>query len=118
MLKKIHYSWFICAGCTLLFFCTGGLGLTGFSAYFPFMTTFNELKQTQISVIIFIRSLFGVFGMLFVNAFLRKFEIRRVVTAAMIVSAVSFLTLLKVYSGIRENLTPAMERSMTRPWKS
>ncbi len=92
MLKKIHYSWFICAGCTLLFFCTGGLGLTGFSAYFPFMTTFNELKQTQISVIIFIRSLFGVFGMLFVNAFLKKFEIRRVVTAAMIVSAASFLT--------------------------
>ena len=92
MLKKVHYSWFICAGCTLLFFCTGGLGLTGFSAYFPFMTTFNELRQTQISVIIFIRSLFGVFGMLFVNAFLRKFEIRRVVTAAMIVSAISFLT--------------------------
>ncbi len=92
MLKKIHYSWFICVGCTLLFFCTGGLGLTGFSAYFPFMTTLNELRQTQISVIIFIRSLFGVFGMLFVNAFLRKFEIRRVVTAAMAVSVLSFLT--------------------------
>ena len=29
MLKKVHYSWCICAGCTLLFFCTGGLGLTG-----------------------------------------------------------------------------------------
>lgn len=90
-MKKIHYSWFICAGCTLLLFCTGGLAVTGFAAYLPYMISFNGLANVQISIIVFIRSLFGVLGMLFVNAFLRKFEIRRVVSAAMMVCALSFV---------------------------
>lgn len=90
-MKKIHYSWFICGGCTLLLFCTGGLAVTGFAAYLPYMISIKGLANVQISIIVFIRSLFGVLGMLFVNAFLRKFEIRRVVSAAMMVCAAAFV---------------------------
>lgn len=89
-ISKIHYSWLICFGCALLLFCTGGLCMTAFSVYLPFIKGANEYSNTQISVLMFIRSLLGVGGMMFVNRFLRKYEIRRVVTVAMIMAAGSF----------------------------
>lgn len=92
MLNKIHYSWFICAGCTLLTFCTGGLGCTGFAAYLPYIMTANGLANVQISSIIFIRSLFSVLAMMLINKFLRKYEIRRVVTLALILDAIAFVS--------------------------
>lgn len=91
MFKKIHYSWFICAGCTLLTFCTGGLACTGFTTYLPYIMTANDLANVQISSIIFIRSLFSVLAMLIIDKFLRKYEIRRVVTAALLLDAVAFI---------------------------
>lgn len=90
-MKKIHYSWFICMGCTLLVFCTAGLAVTGFQAYLPYMIREKGLANFQISIIVFVRSLFGVLSMLFVNAFMKKFEIRRVVSAAMAICTVSFV---------------------------
>ncbi len=90
-MKKIHYSWFICLGCTLLMFCTAGLGSTGFSTYLPYLISMKGLANVQISMIVFVRSLFGVLSMLFVNSFLRRFEIRRVATAAMIVCSAAFM---------------------------
>ena len=84
-MKKIHYSWFICAGCTLLLFCTGGMAVTGFSTYLPYLISQKGLTNFQVSTIGFVRSLFGVLGMLIVNGFLRRFEFRRVVTASMLV---------------------------------
>ncbi|MDO4556967.1 MAG: MFS transporter, partial [Lachnospiraceae bacterium] len=90
-MKKIHYSWFICIGCTLLMFCTAGLGSTGFSTYLPYLISIKGLANVQISIIVFVRSLFGVLSMLFVNSFLHKFEIRRVATAAMLVCGAAFI---------------------------
>lgn len=89
-MKKIHYSWFICIGCTLLLFCTGGLSVTGFAAYLPYLISIKHLANVQVSIIVFIRSFFGVMGMLFVNSFLRKYEIRRVVSVSLLVCAISF----------------------------
>lgn len=89
--KEIHYAWFVCAGCTLLLFCTGGLSLTGFAAYLPYLTSLKGLAQVQISSIVFVRSLFGVLGMLLVNTLLGRFEIRRLVTTAMAGCAASFV---------------------------
>lgn len=57
-MKKIHYSWFICIGCTLLMFCTAGLGSTGFATYLPYLISLKGLANVQISIIVFIRSLF------------------------------------------------------------
>lgn len=90
-LKRIHYSWVICIGCTLLMFCTSGLALTGFAAYLPYMVSLKGLANVQISTIVFFRSLFGAVSMLFVNSALRRFEIRKVVTMALVGSGAAFL---------------------------
>lgn len=91
LIRRIHYSWFICFGCAILLFCTGGLCQTAFSVYLPYIKDLNGFTNTQISVLLFTRSLTGVIGMSFVNRFLRKYEIRRVVTAAMAMAAASFV---------------------------
>ncbi len=91
MFKKIHYSWLICFGCALLLFCTGGLCFTGFSVYLPYMRSVLNFSNTQVSVLLFVRSLLSVIGMSFVNRFLKKYEVRRVVTVALLMAAVSFV---------------------------
>ncbi len=91
MFKKIHYSWLICFGCALLLFCTGGLCFTGFSVYLPYMRSILNFTNTQVSVLLFVRSLLSVIGMTFVNRFLKKYEIRRVVSVALLMAAVSFV---------------------------
>lgn len=91
LMKTIHYAWFICIGATLLMFCTSGLGSTAFAAYLPYLVSIKELANVQISLIVFIRSLFGVIGMFFVNALLYRFEIRRVVTAGVFICALAFV---------------------------
>ena len=90
MIRRIHYSWLICFGCALVLFCTGGLCFTGFSVYLPYMKSMLGFTNTQVSVLLFARSLLGVIGMTFVNRFLKKYEIRRVVTVALIMAAASF----------------------------
>ncbi len=89
--KRIHYAWFICAGCTLLLFCTGGLSLTAFAAYLPYLTSLKGLAGAQISAVVFVRSLFGVIGMLLVNKALEYFEVRRVVAVSLVGCGVSFV---------------------------
>lgn len=101
MFKKIHYSWLICFGCALLLFCTGGLCFTGFSVYLPYMRSVLGFSNTQVSVLLFVRSLLSVIGMTFVNRFLKKYEIRRVVSVSLLMAAVSFVIygLSTTYSG-------------------
>ena len=94
MLKRpipFHYAWLICAGGTLLLFCTGGLSLTAFAAYLPYLKSLRGLTDAQVSAFVFIRSLTGVAGMLLVNRTLRHWEIRRVITAALVGCGLSFV---------------------------
>ena len=94
MLKRsipIHYAWLICAGGTLLLFCTGGLSLTAFAAYLPYLKSLRGLTDAQVSAFVFIRSLTGVAAMLLVNRTLRHWEIRRVITAALVGCGLSFV---------------------------
>lgn len=90
-MKDKNYGWKICFACALLLFCTGGLGSTGFSAYQPYLISNHDLTNTQASAIVMVRNLFSLLGMLTTGYIISKFEIRRVVTAAMFVSASSFL---------------------------
>ena len=60
----IHYSWIVCAGCTLLLFCTMGLTSSGFSVYMPYLVKVGDLTSTQGSAIITIRSLFSMIALL------------------------------------------------------
>lgn len=89
-MKKSQYGWIICMASALLLFCTGGLGVTGFSAYQPYLINIGGLTNTQSSSVIFCRTLFTLAGMLFANQLIKLLEIRRVVTAALLLCAGAF----------------------------
>ena len=88
--RKLHYGWAVCAACALLLFCVGGLSTTGFSAYQPYLISVGGLTNTQASSVILFRTLFTMIGMFFVTRLIHLLEIRRLVTIAMVISAISF----------------------------
>ncbi len=90
-MKRIHYAWFICIGCTLMLFCSGGLGLTGFAPYLPYLVSMKGLSNTQVSSIIFVRTLFGVFGMMLTTAMIRRFNVRMIIVLSLFLEAVGFV---------------------------
>lgn len=75
-MDKKKYRWIICAGCTLMFFCTAGLGMTGFSVYQPYLISVGGLTNAQASLLTSVRSMF-TFLTMFVSAnILNKTDIR------------------------------------------
>lgn len=90
-MKKENYGWAICFACALLLFCTNGLATTGFSAYQPYLIHLGGLTNTQASAVIFFRNLFGLIAMCVTTPLIHKFEVRRIVTAGMVVCGISFV---------------------------
>lgn len=91
-MKTSNYGWVICFSCTLLLFCTTGLATTGFSVYQPYLISIGGLTNTQSSMIIMIRNLFGLLGMLCAGRLIARFEVRRVISSALIICALAFFT--------------------------
>ena len=75
-MDKKKYRWIICAGCTLMFFCTAGLGMTGFSVYQPYLISDGGLTNAQASMLTSIRSMFTFLAMFAVARILNKTDIR------------------------------------------
>lgn len=75
-MDKKKYRWVICAGCTLMFFCTAGLGMTGFSVYQPYLISVGGLTNAQASLLTSIRSMFTFFTMFVSARILNKTDIR------------------------------------------
>ena len=75
-MNKKTYRWVICAGCTLMFFCTAGLGMTGFSVYQPYLISVGGLTNAQASMLTSVRSMFTFFTMFAVARILNKTDIR------------------------------------------
>lgn len=75
-MDKKKYRWVICAGCTLMFFCTAGLGMTGFTVYQPYLISDGGLTNAQASLLTSIRSMFTFLTMFAVARILNKTDIR------------------------------------------
>ncbi len=90
-MKTRHYSWLICAGSTLLLFCTVGLATSAFSVYQPYMIQAGNLTNTQGSTILTVRSLAALFSLFFVDKFLRRTDIRLGALIALIGCTLSFV---------------------------
>ena len=75
-MNKKKYRWVICAGCTLMFFCTAGLGMTGFSVYQPYLISDGGLTNAQASMLTSIRSMFTFITMFAAARILNKTDIR------------------------------------------
>ena len=88
--QKDNYKWVICFACTLMQFCNGGLGSTGFSVYQPYLISLSGLTNAQTSTMITFRQLMILVGMTVSARLIRRFEVRRVTCAAVLLSAAGF----------------------------
>lgn len=90
-MDKKKYRWVICAGCTLMFFCTAGLGMTGFSVYQPYLISVGGLTNAQASMLTSVRSMFTFFTMFAAPEILNKTDIRLGGTLSVLGITVSLL---------------------------
>ena len=75
-MKKPHYGWIICLGCTLLLFTTMGLIANVFSVYRPYIIAQLGFSNTQCAMITTIRCMFSLVSMCFIRPFYQKLDIR------------------------------------------
>lgn len=107
-MKNIHYSWWVCAACTLLIFCTMGLTTNAFTVFQPYLITNGGLSNTQASLIVTIRNLFGLFSMLIIEWFYRQAGIRLGATIAVAGIALSLLMFGAAHSFLGYSLAAAV----------
>ena len=69
--------WIVCAGCTLLLFCTVGLAANGFSVFQPYLIRLGLLGDAEASSLGTIRTLFGLLSILSLQRYLHFFGLRR-----------------------------------------
>lgn len=55
-MRKPHYAWAICSGCTLLLLVSGGLAVNAFSVAQPYILAQNGFTNTQTSMITTVRA--------------------------------------------------------------
>lgn len=89
-LRDSRYGWVICAMATLLLFCLGGLGSTGFGVYSPYLISISGLTNTQTSTVSMCRNLFCVLGTMVSGSLIDKLEVRNLITIALGICAAGF----------------------------
>lgn len=82
-----RYRWVICLAGTLALFCTGGLLVTGFNVYTPYLISEGGLTNAQVSVVLMIRNLFTLLSMFIVVPVIRKVDIRLDLTGSALIAA-------------------------------
>lgn len=90
-MKKPHYGWIICLGCTLLLFTTMGLIANVFSVYRPYIIAQLGFSNTQCAMITTIRCLFSLVAMCFIRPFYQKFNIRLGTGIAILICVFSYV---------------------------
>jgi len=90
-MKRIHYGWFVCAGCALLLFCTSGLSVNAFTVYQPYILVQNTFTNTQPSTIITVRSLFSFVAMFFTGRYYKTFSLRTGIAISGILTVLGFV---------------------------
>lgn len=81
--------WLVCLGGAIMLFSSMGLGSNLYSVYQPYLVAQNGFTNTQAGWIVTARSLFIVLGMLTAGWLCARLGIRRTVTAAMLLLALS-----------------------------
>ena len=86
-----YYRWLICFACTLALFCTGGLTITGFTVYVPYIIKEGGLNNSQMSAVLLVRNFFTLLSMFMVVRYIRKLDIRVGLALSVLGVALSFL---------------------------
>lgn len=90
-MKKIHYAWFVCAGCALLLFCTSGLSINAFTIYQPYILKLNNFTNSQSSMIITVRNLFSFASFLAVRFYYKHLSKRTGMAIAGALTVIGFV---------------------------
>ena len=89
-MKRIHYAWWVCAGCALLIFCTAGLAVNAFSIYQPFILRENGFTNAQSSLLMTVRSLAAFFASILAEHVYRRLSPRTGMALGGMLSALGF----------------------------
>ena len=90
-MKKPHYAWVICACSALTLFCLGGLSVTAFSVFQPYLVSQSGLTNAQSSTVLTVRNLFSFAALFFVTAFNRRLGLRASIALSVLGEAVGFV---------------------------
>jgi len=97
--KKLHYSWIVCFGAVLVYFCTCGISLNLYPVYQPFLISTFGFSQTQVAVLNTVRTLSNMSSLLVLNLFYKKLNLRKglLVAGAITISGYYVFSAAKVY---------------------
>ncbi len=90
-MRKIHYSWYICAACTMMLFACMGMGANGFSIFMPMIQEVYGFTSTQVSSFITIRNLVCFCAMFSVGLYYDKLGYRIGTTLATLFAAAAYI---------------------------
>ena len=85
-----YYRWVICGAGMIALFCTGGLLITGFNVYTPYLISEGGLSDAEVSLVLLVRNLFSLLSMFLVVPMIRKLDIRLNITLAVLSGAAAF----------------------------
>lgn len=88
--KRLHYAWFVCFGCALIFFCTCGLSCNVYSVYQPFLIRDYGFTQTQVGLMTTIRTLANMSSLLVLKKFFDRLNLRRGLLAAALINVAGY----------------------------
>ena len=89
--KKIHYAWVICIACTLMMYCNSGITDGMFSVYAPFILEKYSISNTQISLLMTVKSASSLRAVIFSGIYYKRYSLRIGCLAATILCGSSFV---------------------------
>lgn len=90
-MKRLHYSWAICLGCTMMLLVCCGLCVNSFSVAQPYILLENGFTNTQTSVITTVRAVVYILCMLLTPWFYRVLGYRAGLTVSCLFGVASFV---------------------------
>jgi len=89
--SRLHYSWVVLAGCTLVFFTIAGLSGNVYPVYSPFIMKQYGYSKTQISLIGSLGSLAATFSVFLTTGFYKRFSLRNGILISGLLNAASYV---------------------------
>jgi MFS family permease len=94
-MKKIGgntvYKWIICASCTFILFINVGFTSSAFGIHLPYIMASGNYSNSQISMIITLKTLSNLVGIFYADRYVERFGLRRGIAAALAAGTAGFL---------------------------
>ncbi len=85
------YKWIICASCTFILFINVGFTSSAFGIHLPYIMASGNYSNSQISMIITLKTLSNLAGIFYADRYVERFGLRRGIAAALAAGTAGFL---------------------------